>query len=1562
MKKSTKQLMILFLIGIFSVYNSYAANIWVAPNGSDSNDGSESAPLATIQQALSNARVLRQMNDASIEGGIHIILKGGTYQLTETVLLTQADAGTPTSPTYIEAALGEVPVLSGGVTIANWQEAGNVDGLPDIAQNRVWVANIPALDDGNLNFRQLWVNGFKMKRASTFDDNSLTRIISVDKENGQLTIPTPKVPMDNFEGMEMTIIQDWLINILRINSVVTSGNRTTLTFKSPESEIEFKRPWPILRADEGSHSNHFFYLSNGMQFLNRPQEWYLDSIAGKIYYWPRAGENLTTFKATAPQLESLLQIEGNLDNIVSNIHFKGISFQHTSWMRPSHNGHVPLQAGNFIYDAYSDESAPGGNVAWVGRQAAAVSLVNAQNVYFTDCTFANMAATALDFESGTKNVGVEGSVFNDIGGTAIQVGYYGDENFESHLPYNPTDDRVVCDGVTIRNNYITNPCTEDWGCLGIATGFASGVIIDHNEIQNAPYSAISMGWGWTVESNCMANNHITANYINGFSSQMRDGGAIYTLSSQPNSSVVGNRIEGVGDPLFNPLMWNMKHAQFDIYLDEGSDYFTVKDNWCQRNAISRNKNGGNNTWGTNGPTVSETIKNAAGLQPEYAKIKQQVKQQTYPPLDTIAEMLATNDIVEFIADGEGFKLGSAMAVDLTSNGLLDIVYSGGESFQVQQGGVRLNNGDFNFVATQPLQRVFMSNFAAGDLNGDGYIDLIQAGWDFWSPYNAVLLNDGKGNLTETVIEPPLNTAPACGIADLNNNGLPDYFFIGNGSDNSFYMQKHDRTFNNAESKLALPGGFSDPNVIYADFDNDGDIDICLLSNKTGGVYTRMWVNKGDGTFEEKEIGVTEKGTRGTLAYADVNGDGYLDILVGGVLPNEDALSGGDGTKTYTLYLNNKEGGFVKHQEFSEYFEDNTTQSAKFGDWNNNGSFDLIVTGWNLTQGNESRTSLYLNDGQGNFTLSDVELPGVSEGAVELADFNNNGKLDVLITGNCNSGFMDYIDDRRIAVLCKNNSLVSNTPPSPPSNLMATVDGDNVVLSWNAGSDNESDVSVLSYNYYLVNEETGSYLTFPNADIQTGNRMVSEMGNAWMNLSWPLKNLPGGTYKWSVQTIDAGYAGSEFASEQSFTIEGVPSITFSHDYLTFDELEGNTQVSLDILGLSLTDDISIVVPDGFSVSQTTIAKEQDGSASATINVTFNGNEEVRNYIEFKSGDFSERIRVIGYLTSNYYTPFYPSGNLIVDPYLSAKDPNFSGWGHGKITTDTLLIYGGSRSYHADGTETCWPNGATLDYTLPVSFEPNTYYLLRAMIKTMDGTFAFEIKGADIEGENLVAINMDTYGEWKQFDTIFVSGNNPSSDNNIFFNNCGGSTGTQAFLDNYELYKIPFYVPTKELVFTEPGEAELSVFAQMEASNEDIVITAPKGITLSKSTIASDAGETTITVSYTGGEIDDYIYLKSGAIMDSVRVKGETLTHLNRSNATISQSVYVANEQIHVLFQLKKSTQMNFSIYNLAGKLVANQTGTYNAGKHTTVIKEKLKGGIYLIKVDSGGDFSSYKVVK
>src|SRR5258705_13634897 len=112
---------------------------------------------------------------------------------------------------------------------------------------------------------------------------------------------------------------------------------------------------------------------------------------------------MLTASVVAPYVETLVKMEGTIDKPVTNIFFKGISFQHTGWLRPSQQGHVPHQAGMYMTEAYKLKPAGTAdkktldNQAWIGRPAAAVEINFADQINFENCRFKHLASSGLDY-------------------------------------------------------------------------------------------------------------------------------------------------------------------------------------------------------------------------------------------------------------------------------------------------------------------------------------------------------------------------------------------------------------------------------------------------------------------------------------------------------------------------------------------------------------------------------------------------------------------------------------------------------------------------------------------------------------------------------------------------------------------------------------------------------------------------------------------------------------------------------------------------------------------------------------------------------------------------------------------------------------------------------------------------------------------------------------------------------------------------------------------------------------------------------------------------------------
>lgn len=551
----------------------------------------------TIEKALQQAREDRRLNGAE---DVCIRLQAGTYRLNQTITVRPEDSG-------IRIVADGNAVVSGGVKITGWKKQG-----------RMYVADVPEFNGRPLEFRQLWVNGRKADRARDVADfEKMYRIRNIDKKNEILYVPAAAVKKILGERhAEMVIHEMWCVANLRIKGIKVQGDSAAVTFHQPESHIHFMHPWPSPMVTKDGH-NSAFYLTNAKSLLDTPGEWYLDAKEQKVYYIPRKGEDMAKADVEAPAVETLMKIEGTPDAPVKGITIEGVTFSYATWMRPSISGHAPLQAGMFMTEAYKVRPKiirPNGdhkldNQGWVGRPAAAVSVRCAEDINFKGCTIEHCASTGIDFFEYTKGGSISRSTIRDVGGNGILAGSFGPEAHEAHLPYNPTDSRIICTGLTIENNLITDVTNEDWGCVGIGAGYVRGIRILHNEISEVSYSGISMGWGWNQQPCAMADNRVKGNLIHHYAKHMYDTAGIYTLGAQPHSFVEENVVRDIYSPGYahDPNHW------FYLYTDEGSSCIMVRNNWTPTEKYLKNANGPCNIWENNGPAVNDSIKANAGI-------------------------------------------------------------------------------------------------------------------------------------------------------------------------------------------------------------------------------------------------------------------------------------------------------------------------------------------------------------------------------------------------------------------------------------------------------------------------------------------------------------------------------------------------------------------------------------------------------------------------------------------------------------------------------------------------------------------------------------------------------------------------------------------------------------------------------------------------------------------------------------------------------------------------------------------------------------------------------------
>lgn len=582
------------LAAVLPAQPAYAAttNFYVDPvNGSDSNSGTSPATaFKTIQAAKAAVRAV----NANMSDDIVVNLRGGTYPLTSPISFGTSDSGTNGHTVVYQAYNGETPVVTGGKSITGWTAATNGE----------YKASV-----GSLDFRQLYVNGVRATRARYPDVGSDFQLQGSDKTNKLLKVLSSQVSnWDHLSQVEMMLETQWGESFLRLKSINVGSGTADVSIQDHEAGILFPRPFPVLSNGSPLH------FENAHEFLNEPGEFYVDTAAQTVYYKPRPGEDMSTATVQAPTVQTLFDIKGtNLDSPAHDLRFSGITFTRTTWMEATNNGYLNGQGGN--YNLSADTS----NHQYVGRPPAGVQAADADRLSFTGNTFTQMGATALDLSHGVHDSTVTGNLISDIAGNGIMVGKFSDPTVEMHTVYNPPtspageDAREVVKNVTVKNNLITRVGEDYPGTAGINAGFVNSTTIDHNDISDAPWAGISLGWGWQSAANAEGNNSVSHNRIGNVMNRLCDSAGIYHLSNDPGTVINGNYVH---DVIRTPAACGS--AVSGLYMDEGSNNMTLSNNVLSHTDgfINQNVNGSNVTL-TNNTTSDDSVIKASGLESAY---------------------------------------------------------------------------------------------------------------------------------------------------------------------------------------------------------------------------------------------------------------------------------------------------------------------------------------------------------------------------------------------------------------------------------------------------------------------------------------------------------------------------------------------------------------------------------------------------------------------------------------------------------------------------------------------------------------------------------------------------------------------------------------------------------------------------------------------------------------------------------------------------------------------------------------------------------------------------------
>jgi hypothetical protein len=419
-------------------------------------------------------------------------------------------------------------------------------------------------------------------------------------------------------------------------------------------------------------------------------------------------------------------------------------------------------------------------------------------------------------------------------------------------------------------------------------------------------------------------------------------------------------------------------------------------------------------------------------------------------LDVFAGQYVSN---LYINDGQGnFSLAvnnpfdvlfgassSSMAfADVNGNGYDDLLITGLNTEGEHQAYLYFNNGDGNFSKglDTSFEGVWLSSVAFADVDGDGDQDLFISGENIDGiPISNLYKNDGNGIFTKEI--GTLFSGVASGsIAFADVDGDSDFDLLITGSSNYSDPPIAELYINDGNGNFALSAdtaflGVTYSDLAFADVDGDGDQDVFIAGNLAIGQSANLYVNDGSGSFT-LAVEVPFIGTiNGTVDFADVDGDGDMDLLVTGEtntpIPRCD-LYLNDGYGMFTLLDNTpfpgvyfsctsfadidgdedmdvlisgllfvNDGNGVFTEVTASPFDNLSGGSIAFADVDGDGDQDALITGRNVRD--EIIAKMYTNDGNGSYSqVTGTPFPGVEFGAIAFGDVDGDGDVDVLLTG------------------------------------------------------------------------------------------------------------------------------------------------------------------------------------------------------------------------------------------------------------------------------------------------------------------------------------------------------------------------------------------------------------------------------------------------------------------------------------------------------------------------------------------------------------------------------------
>lgn len=314
-----------------------AVKLFVAPDGNDMADGSERAPLATLTAARQKIRALKKTGPLP-SGGVAVLVRGGTYALTDAFALAAEDSGTEAAPVVYRAAKRGTTLLSGGVALTDWRPVSDPAALrllDPAAQSNVVMTVIP---EKVLTTLPGFANG-----GCGFIAVAAEYPVALYQAGQRL--PIARWPNEGFVNIDEGVGGGKSVPGVSERNFTNGVFRFTaprLARWAGEPDLWFNGYWFHPWADEriglkaldlqeqtvaltknpvfGLRKGREFYAFNAIGEIDRPGEWAIDRASRRLYLWPAADPGATP--VVMARCGTLVSAENT-----TNVTFEGFTFE-----------------------------------------------------------------------------------------------------------------------------------------------------------------------------------------------------------------------------------------------------------------------------------------------------------------------------------------------------------------------------------------------------------------------------------------------------------------------------------------------------------------------------------------------------------------------------------------------------------------------------------------------------------------------------------------------------------------------------------------------------------------------------------------------------------------------------------------------------------------------------------------------------------------------------------------------------------------------------------------------------------------------------------------------------------------------------------------------------------------------------------------------------------------------------------------------------------------------------------------------------------------------------------